>query len=39
VHQTVVNICRGLSHPTGWAALPSEHISKSFFKSGERETL
>jgi hypothetical protein len=30
--ETVVTICRGLSHPTGralWAALPSENFSRA----------
>ena len=26
VHQTGIAICRGLAHPPGWAALPSENI-------------
>jgi hypothetical protein len=36
VPQTAITICSGLSHPTGWAALPSENISWCFFfKGGE----
>ncbi len=27
-----ITICRGLSHPTGWAALPSENMSQHFFQ-------
>ncbi len=27
--------CRGLSHPTGWTALPSGNISQCFFKGRE----
>jgi hypothetical protein len=32
VRQTAITVCSGLSHPTGWAALPSENISRLFFK-------
>jgi hypothetical protein len=28
----LLHICRGLSHPTGWAALPSDNISGCFFQ-------
>ncbi len=35
VRHTAITICRGLSHPTGWAALPSENISRYFFKGGK----
>jgi hypothetical protein len=35
VRQTSITICRGLSHPTGLAALLSDNISGRFFKSGE----
>ncbi len=31
-HQTAITICRGLSHPIGWAALPSDNISGHFFQ-------
>jgi hypothetical protein len=37
MRQTTITICRGLSHPTCWAALPSENISRRFYKG--RETL
>jgi hypothetical protein len=30
---TSVYICRGLSHPTGWAAVPSENISRTVKKA------
>ncbi len=30
--QTAITICRGLSHPTGWAALPSDNILGRFFQ-------
>jgi hypothetical protein len=33
--QTAITICRGLSHPTGWAALPSDNMSGGAFKDGE----
>ncbi len=32
LRQTAITICRGLSHPTGWAALSSKNISRRFFK-------
>jgi hypothetical protein len=32
---TVINICSGLSHPTGWAALPSEKISRFFSRANK----
>jgi len=35
VRQTAITISRGLSHLTGWATLPSENISRHFFKGGE----
>jgi hypothetical protein len=36
VAPTAITICNGLSHPTGWAALLSENISRRFFfKGGE----
>ncbi len=35
VCQTAITICRGLSHPTEWAALPPENIYDGFFKGGE----
>jgi hypothetical protein len=33
--QTAITICRGLSHPTGRASLPSENISGRFFSRVE----
>jgi hypothetical protein len=35
VRQNTIIISSGLSHPTGWAALPSENISRHFFKGVE----
>ncbi len=35
VCRTAFTICRGLSHPTGWAALASETYHGIFFKGGE----
>jgi hypothetical protein len=29
-------ICRGLLYPTGWAAQPSEDISRRFFSRAEK---
>jgi hypothetical protein len=34
--QTAITISRGLSHPTEWAALPSENISGRFFSRVEK---
>jgi hypothetical protein len=31
VRQTVIAICRGLSHPTGWAEKPSQDINSRLF--------
>ncbi len=36
MHKTPITIYKGLSHPTGWAALPSENISRWFFSSMEK---
>jgi hypothetical protein len=33
-----INICNGLSHPIGWAALPFENILRRFFQ-GQRNPL
>jgi hypothetical protein len=35
VRQTIITICSGLSHSTGWAAQPSKDISGPFFQ-GQR---
>ncbi len=34
--QIDITICSGQSHPTGWAALPSENISLRFFSRAEK---
>ncbi len=34
--QTAITICRGLSHMTGWAALPSENILQLCFHGAEK---
>ncbi len=34
--QTAITFCSGLSHPNGWAALPSENISRHFFQMAEK---
>jgi hypothetical protein len=36
--QSAITFCRGLSHPTRWAALPSDNISGRFFH-GRRNPL
>ncbi len=34
--QTAITICSGLSHPTGWAELPSENLSQHIFSRAEK---
>jgi hypothetical protein len=36
VYLILYNLCGGLSHPTGWAALPSENKSRPFFSRAEK---
>ncbi len=36
LHQTTITLCSGLSHPTGWTALPFENIDHGFFSRMEK---